>query len=692
MSVGAPPLRVGVVSIVVVSMFVALFARLYFLQVLDDKTLEDVRGTALFDTIATEGTRGRIIDRNGRVLVDNRESISVTIDRNVFNALEDPDAVVARLAATLTDAGFPTKEADIRSRLTDPQYNPFKPAPIIDDVTVAVEAYLLERHFDFPSVNVVRTRVRTYPYGNLAAHVLGYTGSISAAELDARPKDRSLDPKPYEPGDQIGKSGVEKVFESDLRATPGLRVIEVDARNIEVDTRSEVRPVAGYDLQLTIDVNLQAAVERELQAALLAARQQPKRSPTDPDYRAPAGAVVVLDTMTSEVLAMASFPTYDPGDFIGGISSSRFAELTDTAAFNPLFNRATQAIYSPGSTFKTFTAVAALRSGLISSGETVTDVGVWNLANCTEGCSFQNAGRTAFGSVDLRRSMVVSSDVYYYRIGEKFWVEQGTYGRTAIQDVARDFGLGSLTGVQLPDEAAGIISDPAFKAQRHLDNPTAFPFGEWLTGDNVNLAIGQGDIAVTPLQLANSYAAFANGGTLQAPSIARGLLDHDDGTVVTSFAPRVTRKVALDPGIRSVITDGLTGVVNSNEGTAAGAFAGFAAPGFVVAGKTGTAEAPPRADTAIFASFAPVAAPRYVVVAVLEEAGFASGTAAPLVRRIYDQIVAPVEAQPVSSSIQRTPAVTASTLPLLPVTVAPTIPPVPRTGGRRPPVGRRRWR
>ena len=294
MSDEQPALRVALVGIVVVSLFAALFARLYYLQVLRTTTVEEVFGTARFRDISYQGPRGRILDRNGHVLVDNRESIVVTIDRRQFEALDDPEGLQLRLARALNAAGFPTKVSDIAGRIQDPRYDPLKPVPIAEDVSSELESYLLERLYEFPSVDVVRTEVRSYPHGTLAAHLLGYTGSINSDELEAREKD----PKNYEHGDEIGKAGVERVFESELRAKPGVRTVEVDATEREIGTRSDIPAVPGADLQLTIDGQLQKAAETLLEDALEQARLQKKRRESDPPLKAPAGAVVILDGKT----------------------------------------------------------------------------------------------------------------------------------------------------------------------------------------------------------------------------------------------------------------------------------------------------------------------------------------------------------------------------------------------------------
>ncbi|MPY96322.1 MAG: penicillin-binding protein 2, partial [Acidimicrobiia bacterium] len=633
----SPPLRVAVIGIVCLSLFAALFARLYYLQVLEPTALEEVRPLPSEEVVRYQAERGRILDRTGtQVLVDSRQSIEVTIDRQAYEAVEDKAGLLGRLARALNEAGVPIKVRDIESRLVDPMYDPFKPVPIAHDVSAELEVELLERSFEFPSVDTSRVWLRTYPNGPVASHLLGYVGAVNEADLGAR----QASTKPYQPGDEIGRAGVEYMFESDLRGVPEERRILVDLRNEQVGTASVSEPETGDDLVLTIDLALQRQTEQLLAKALAEARQQPKREPEDPDATAPAGSVVVLDVQTGELLAMASFPAYDPAEFVGGISSYRFSELNDPAAHHPLLNRAVQSIYAPGSTFKPVTAYAALRTGLLDPDEEYVDRGFYEIESCQSeggaGCEFQNAGRAAYGRVDFHRSLVVSSDTYYYRLGEQFWNSQDRFGPTPIQDAARGFGLGTPTGVQLPGESAGLITDPAAKAARHAENPEAFPVGDWFTGDNVNLAIGQGDLAVTPLQLANVYATLANGGRVLAPSVARAVLDHDTGQPTRSFEPRELGRVDLPPEIAELIHKGLAGVVSEDEGTAYEEFAGFPLEAFPVAGKTGTAQVQGKADTALFAAYGPTTNPRYAVVAVLEESGFGADVAVPLVRQVLE--------------------------------------------------------
>jgi penicillin-binding protein 2 len=388
--------------------------------------------------------------------------------------------------------------------------------------------------------------------------------------------------------------------------------------------------VPGHDVQLTIDINVQKEVEDSLEQGLDQAHKT-----WDPNelkyYIAPAGAVVVEDPRDGSLLAMASFPTYNPADFAGGISSARFATLQDPANSYPLNNRAIQGEYAPGSTFKMVTAMTALGQDVIAPNTTINDTGSIMVGNQP----YRNAFGTAYGSVNLTRALTVSSDVYFYQLGEKLDTAKAPF---PLPDEARSFGLSKPTNVDLPFEADGFVPDPDLKKKRHDENPTAFPYGDWFEGDNVNLAVGQGDLVVTPLQLANAYSAFANGGTIWAPHVG-GVIRNVTTNQSTPVEARQIGKVDMRPADHDAVLAGLQRVTSVDEGTASAAFAGFPLGQFPVAGKTGTAEVAGKQETALFVGFGPVDAPRYVVTTVMEESGLGASAAAPVVRRIFDGLI-----------------------------------------------------
>lgn len=613
----SPRIRLAAVGVVVLSLFAAMFTRLWYLQVLDSTSFVEAATANQVRFIYEEAPRGRVLDRNGKVLVDNRRSPTVTVERE---AVDKAPKVKARLAALLgTD--LPT----LQRRIDDPRFSPYRPIPVAQDVSNEIVVYLAEHADDFVGVQAEILAQRRYPQGALGAHLLGYVGEINDKELQSRRDDG------YRLGDTVGKSGVELVFESDLRGEPGITKLQVDARGrVQGQPLGRQEPVRGDDVYLSIDSTIQGLAEESLALALEAARGTIDRD-TKKAFVAPAGSVVVLDPNDGSVLAMASHPSYNPSDFVNGIRQSVFDDLQDPKNHFPLNNRAITGLYSPGSTFKLITALAALTQGMIIPSSSLTDTGVYTVPNCRgERCTFQNAGRRAFGRVDLRRSMVVSSDVYFYSLGARYWIERDKYG-DGIQDMAKAFGFGSRTGIPFDTDRAGLVPDPDLKKRRHEENPKAFPEGKWYTGDNINIAIGQGDVLATPLQMANAYATFANGGTLYEPRIGLKVTGQD-GTVVREIGARPRNRVSIPPAIRNPLLQGLTGAVSASEGTASAAFAGFDA--FPVAGKTGTAQVTGKQDSAVFVAFAPADSPRYVISVILEEAGFGGTTAAPVARRI----------------------------------------------------------
>lgn len=630
----SPRFRLTVLAVVIVALFAALFARLWYLQVLssDDFVLEAEANRTR--PVQVEAPRGRILDRNGNVLVDNRVSTVVTVDRVVFEELDDPEDLVERLAGEMSRYGSPVTPEELDDRINDVRYTRFTPVPVAEDATEELKIYLEEHAAEFPGVAVRRQGVRRYNYGNRAAHLLGYVGEINSDELE----DREDKPKTYELGDSIGKAGVENIFEDDLRGAPGQTVYEVDRLNNPVRVLEDQSrpPIAGDDIWLTIDITIQAYAEDLLAEALEAARNRPP-SGDNPPNEGTGGAVVVMDPSTGEVLALASYPTYDPRDFINGISSTRYAYLTDKANNTPILNRAIAGQYAPGSTFKLLTGYAALEAGLVTPETPFYDTGSFTIPDCTGSCTRSNAGGTAYGTVNMARAMTVSSDAYFYKIGSDFWTARGNLGDEGMQDWVRAFGVGSQTGIQLPGEEDGRLPTPTQRAEQHAANPDDFPNGDWFAGDNVNTSIGQGDVAMTPLQLANAYAAFANGGTRFAPNIATKLTRAGNAeSIERTFDPRISGTIEMAAPVRQSLLDGLIGVTTQIGGTARGVFSGFPSDVFTVAGKTGTAQVAGKADTAVFAAFGPVADPRFAVAVVMEESGFGGTSAAPVARKLFD--------------------------------------------------------
>jgi penicillin-binding protein 2 len=629
------PLRLSILAIVAVALFTALFSRLWFLQVMASPEYADQAVTNRTRTIVVEGPRGRILDRDGRVLADNRESLVVTVDTAALDRSGRRSEVLAELTAELERAGSPIPVEDIERRIQRWRGDPFRPVIVAEDVNPDLWVAIGERTAVLPGVGVEWMYQREYPYGTLASHVLGYVGEINETEY----RQVRDSPKPYRPGDTIGKAGVEQMFEESLRGTPGRVVFEVDSVGRVVGIVERVEPLPGADVRLAIDVDVQGLVERSLQDEMDRARRSGEVS-NNRIVTAPAGSAVLLDPRNGELLAMASYPTFDPNELSGGITTARWAELNARELYSPLMNRAIREPYAPGSTFKIISGYASASLGLRAPGFAINDTGVHTLRECDGRCTFYNANRQAHGLVDLPLSLIVSSNVYYYGVGEEFWRNRNNpeYGVRPIQDVAEQFGLGQPTGIALPLDHGGILTDPELKMQRHEANPAAFPFGFWLTGDNVNLAIGQADVGVTPLQLANAYATFGNRGTLYAPNVALEVVDPTSGEILREYAPRIRSEIELDEPVWEVMSQGFLGVTRHPRGTATRVFAGFPHGEFAVAGKTGTAQVVGKADSSLFAAYAPASNPRYAISVVVEEAGFGSRVAAPVARRVLEPL------------------------------------------------------
>lgn len=655
-------IRLSALGVVAISLFLTLFLRLWFLQGIDRQQFEAASQSNRLRVIHEEAPRGRILDRNGRVIVDNRTSLVVSLDREPLRKMaeEERHEIFVRLADTLESLGAPVKVDLMEKRFNDRRYSPQDSVPIVANVSDAVEIYLTERADRFPGVLVERKAIRTYPYGTLAAHVLGYVGQINDAELEHW-NGTAEESGPhgvggagrgfgYQPGDSIGKSGVEQAYEADLRGAPGQRTIEVNARGDMVDVVKVEPPSQGNDIWLTIDIDLQARAERLLEDKIRSLRGG--RDKDGNTLRAPQGSVVIQDPVSGQILAMASYPTYEPASLVNGISQDRWDALNDPNGGYPLVNWTIGGSYAPGSTFKLFTAYAGLANGYLTGNNAVIqDRGVYHVENCKgQKCEFQNAGRQGYGQVGLSRSLTVSSDVYFYRIGDKFWNLRAQYGDTPIQDAAELFGLGSRTGLPLVGEQPGRIPTPASRREAYEARPDLFVTGDWRSGDNINMAIGQGDVESTPLQLVNAYSAFANGGTLHVPQIVFKVTRSEDPTapvddpentkVIRTAEPEVERTIPFEGDQWDQLFEGLVGVTQYKGGTAREAWL-MTPTAWPMAGKTGTAQVRHKADTALFVGWGPAVRgvdPRYAIVVVIPESGFGGSVAAPLAFEILQPV------------------------------------------------------
>lgn len=651
-------LRMSVLAAVAFALFMALFARVWFLQIMSEQEFVALADGNTERSVVELAPRGRILDAQGRILVNNRPSIVITIDKEIIAANnvsgEELDDLFFQLADEISATGKLTKVAEIEAAYDSDRFGPFAEVPVVRDVSEGLQTYLAERSHEFPGVNSQVVLVRSYPYGELAAHMLGYVGALNEAEFAA--KTEKGHPKQYQPNDEIGKSGVELFYEDQLRGTPGFREIEVDRFSNVVAVLTKTDPIAGSDVRLTIDIDVQALAEEELADGLSRARAQEVILFNDqepPEYHAPAGAVVILDPSNGDVVAMASYPTYDPGLFVNGIAVEDFEALNDAENDLPLLNRAIQGEYAPGSTFKPFTTYAALDTGLIGSrgvldvNSIYQDEGIYWIPNCsTSDCRFTNARSEALHEVDLRLALTLSSDTYYYNLAANF--DRLAFDTDSVQQAAKLFGFGSPTGITLPSETSGLMPTPASVAAAYEATPELFiggSEGRWTTGMTLNTSIGQGDVLASPLQVANAYAVVANGGTLYAPNLGAAVVDPITGEVETEFGPRVVRELYWPRLISDPIGDGLAGVTTygpddlDRKGTALTAFAQFPHDEWRIAGKTGTSEkASADADTAVFVGFGPLPNPEYVGVAILEEAGFGGAFAAPVISRIFERI------------------------------------------------------
>lgn len=656
------PLRLTLFASIVLLFVFALLSRLWFLQILAGSRFDELSQSNSDRAITTEAPRGRILAAGGEPLVGNRSAPTVVVDRQVLldgdgePKSEDAERVLQDLAQLLG-----LEVDDIFERLGSVRYSPFSPVPVLEDVPGEVRFYIQEHREFFPGVDVIDLPVRTYPQGGTAAHLLGYTNEISPEQL-ATP-----DFAGYRAGEKVGRGGLEQSYEQFLQGEEGTTRLSVNARGTVLEVKQTIPPVPGDDLLTSIDLDLQAAVEEHLEQGILSSRSIVRRDGRN--LESVAGSAVVLDPNDGSVLAMASWPTFDPSAFADGLTDQEFDAIFDTAVEDevPAINRAIQGAYPPGSVFKIVSGAAALDAGLINPSTTVPCPSSWDLGNIT----FNNWNRQSEGAMDLSTALKRSCDTFFYELAYQQYVREENSLDAGDDDVTEQlaavsnlFGYGRTLGIDLPGEQDGVVPSREWKetywertranncelAQQANERLRSDPTGSnqyafqlytelcqdgyrFRGGDAVNASIGQGDVLATPLQVAASYAAIANGGTLFQPSVGDRIVG-PDGEVVEEVPPTELGTLPVSESGLAEIRQGLEDVVMGDRGTAVSAFSTFPTDEIPVAGKTGTAELGSQIPYAWFASYAPADDPQYVVAVSVERGGGGSQTAAPIAANI----------------------------------------------------------
>lgn len=654
---GAMHGRVLAVVAVVALLFATLVVRLGQVQL--GAHVDYVAEAAAINTrtIDVPAVRGRILDRNGTPLAANSSATIVTVERRVVADSRDGGAalltrvaeVLGRPVGPLLDRTHLCGEPDAPAAPACWNGSPQVPIPIATDVDPAKALSLAERPDLYPGIGVEAVAVRSYPApsGANAAHLLGYLGRVTEAEVAKSAGALTAE-------DLVGRAGLERQYDAVLRGTPGKTVVAIDPRGLVTGVISRTDPVPGRDVVTALDARVQAASEKALAVGMAASRKRGER--------ADSGAAVVLEVATGRVVAAASAPTYDPNVWTGGISAADYARLTSAAAGTPLVSRVTDGTLPPASTFKALSLPAAVSAGnsLTGTYECGSSYQIGNRA-------FHNYESHAYGRITLHRAIEVSCDTVFYDFAYRSWLRQG--GLDAKTDradpfvrTAQAFGLGRRTGIDLPTEATGHIPSRASKLARweqtkkdtcrraksgypevartdraraaylqQLAKENCADGYQFRAGDAANLSIGQGDVATTPLQMAVAYAAVANGGTVRTPRLATAFVT-PDGSGTEAVPPGPSRASGLDPKVGTYLRDALEAVTRS--GTGAGVFTGLPSA-WPVAGKTGTAEVFGHGDASWFASYAPAPKPRYVVVVAVGQGGTGASTAAPIAATIH---------------------------------------------------------
>jgi penicillin-binding protein 2 len=599
--------RFTALAVVVLVVLGVLLVRLWSVQVLSGDAYAAMAEGNRIRELTVLAPRGRILGAGGEELVTNRGSMAVLVEAS---AAEDEELLL-RLSTLLQ---MPIDE--IEERVRDVRIERLRARVVKIDVSMETVSYISEHADEFPGVHVEAIPVREYPAGAVASHVLGYAGEISEEQIGETGWEG------YGLGDVVGKTGVEREYESVLRGEKGFERVEVHARGTLRRVLERREPVPGNDVRLTIDPEIQVMAEQALADAMAEARSREF-------VNANAGAAVVLEVDTGAVVAMASAPTFDPSLFIGGISTSDWERLNSEESEYPLHNRAIMSAYPPASTFKIVTGSAGLAEGVTSPGTTYYCAGRWD--EMGKQWSKYCWKRSGHGTISFMTGIEESCDTVFYEIGYEFYKR----GEEELQSYSRAFGFGTELGVDLPGEIGGRVPDREWKRDFNEYYPE---YRTWLPGDTVNMAIGQGDMIATPLQVASMFATLANGGTVYRPHVLDAVLDAE-GRPVREAEPEALGTVPVSPENLAAMQQGLLQVIET--GTGESAFRGFP---IRVAGKTGTAEMAGKDDYAWFGVYAPYDDPQYAVAVIIEQGGSGGGIAGPAARTILSGLFdVPVE-------------------------------------------------
>ncbi|MFJ5259730.1 penicillin-binding protein 2 [Streptomyces sp. NPDC088387] len=647
-------IRLVVIQILVLSLLGTLGGRLWYLQIREGSEYAKEASGNHVQQVVQPAVRGSILDARGVPIADNETRLVVSASRtDLMKMPDDGDAVLTKLAGVL---GMEPQEVKEKVRLCDAQTpqpcwngSPYQPIPITDEATARQALQIRERAEDFPGITAEPQAVRRYAAPGQAntAQVLGYLSPVTDQEIQQAQDTDS----PYLRSDQVGRSGLEREYDKELRGKAGVTRYEVDNLG-RVIGEAEADPAQpGSNLVTSIDARVQRVAEFELNEAMKAARKEWDRN-TQEKYKADAGAVVVMEAKTGRVVAMASNPTYDPNAWVGGISAKDYTRLTGKSSNYPLLNRAIQGQAAPGSIFKVVSTAAAVEAGYDFDGR----------YNCSSSYSvggqvFKNFESANYGPIDLGRALEVSCDTVFYSLAHNEWKKDGGINpkkgepKDYFYQAAHQFGLGKETGIDLPNEVTGRVPDREWKQSYWDANKDAWcktgkKDGSYVekiayenclegnkmrAGDEINYSIGQGDTLVTPIQMATIYGAIANGGTLYDPTVGKAVISAD-GKQVSEIKPKAHGKLPVNRQTLAQMDDALEGV--ATRGTAAWRFEGWPQDKIPMHAKTGTAEVYGKQTTSWFATYTD----DYTIVMTISQGGTGSGASGPAVRNIYDAL------------------------------------------------------